>query len=199
MLLSSLSLAIYGFWAAGVDTPDNDDYGVGSIGDTGNWRRTFEITYVLRENNHIVVEQLEWEVITPINPNITGYVFAGWYYDQAFVNPLLTIYMPRRDLRVYARWIPFVNNMINIYITQPSGPLTHTTSGEDIINALDAWRPGGGITMASIDMYLSFRYGTQLPSITQVVTINGTLTAGFIGNFYVEDIISIHIWLMFNI
>ncbi len=64
------------------------------------------------------------EIVLPANPTLTGYDFGGWYLDEDCTKPFEMTIMPKKDIKLYARWnfavktITFVTNSEDSAVNQ---------------------------------------------------------------------------------
>ncbi|MCQ2104818.1 MAG: InlB B-repeat-containing protein, partial [Fibrobacter sp.] len=52
-----------------------------------------------------IVKDCDAAISAPVAPTKKGYVFAGWYSDEALENPFVFNKMPAEDVTVYAKWV----------------------------------------------------------------------------------------------
>ena len=70
------------------------------------------------------------DIVMPENPVKDGYVFAGWYTDEALANPFTAKVFSAEDITLYAKWANSYQDFEN-YEGTPSGNFEVLTDGEN--------------------------------------------------------------------
>lgn len=115
---------------------DND----GSVTLYAQWKRVqCSVTYELNDGVNAADNQTSYQLsdlpVTLSNPTKTGYVFAGWYTDSGYVNPITAINTVESDLTLYAKWTEKTYQIEFIGNNATSGSMTNqATSYTDSSN-----------------------------------------------------------------
>lgn len=141
--------------------------------------REYNVTYVLNggengDNPSVIKKD---DTITLENATKNGYDFAGWYLDEGFNTPCVTISgADKKDITVYAKWSAPIEYRINYVledgVNAESNPETYTIESDEIAFAdasLDGYEFSG--------WYADVGCTTQITSIPKGSTGDVTIYA----------------------